>query len=98
MTIHMRQLGITVEETAFVYAILPLTQIFGGPISGFIADKIGNYKPVLLISLILCIVSSITIMFVPTSGDPNAKHRFALIYYSNHIKCFQLLNAKVIIA
>ena len=77
MTIHMRQLGITVEETAFVYTVLPATQMVGPPIAGFIADKMGNYKLVLIINLILTILSSIGIMFVPSSGDPNASERFA---------------------
>lgn len=42
----MRALGITVEETAFVYTILPFASVLGSPIAGFIADKLGNYKPV----------------------------------------------------
>lgn len=75
MTIHMRQLGITVEETAFVYTVLPASQIIGPPIAGFIADRLGNYKIVLVVNLILTIASSVGIMFVPSSGDPNASDR-----------------------
>src|SRR5882724_1680950 len=80
MTIHMRQLGITVEETAFVYTVLPVSQVIGPPIAGFVADKMGNYKLVLIINLVLTILSSVGIMFVPSSGDPNANQRFVCIY------------------
>ncbi|CAG2102740.1 unnamed protein product [Medioppia subpectinata] len=72
MTIHMRQLGITVEETAIVYTVLPITQVIGPPIAGFIADKLGNYKIVLIVNLIITIITSVGIMFVPSSGDPDA--------------------------
>lgn len=75
MTIHMKQLGITVKETAVVYTLLPVSQIVGPPIAGFVADKLGRYKPVLLISLISCILSSTAIMFVPGSGDPDAQYK-----------------------
>lgn len=34
----MRALGITVEETAFVYTILPFAAVLGSPIAGFIGD------------------------------------------------------------
>lgn len=72
MTIHMRQLGITVEETAFVYTVLPVSQVIGPPIAGFVADKFGNYKTVLVVNLILTIASSVGIMFVPSSGPVTA--------------------------
>lgn len=79
MTIHMRQLGISVRETAIVYTILPFTQVIGSPLAGFIADKLGKYKPVLLITLVMCIITSTALNFVPGSGDPesNDEERFA---------------------
>src|SRR5699024_2355370 len=38
--------GITIEEIAIIYTVLPFVAVIGSPIAGFIADKIGNYKPV----------------------------------------------------
>lgn len=73
MTIHMRQLGITVEETAVVYTVLPFIQVIGSPIAGFIADRLGNYKLVLCLTLITSIVSASGLMFIPSSGDPKIK-------------------------
>ncbi|KAH9393498.1 hypothetical protein TYRP_021633 [Tyrophagus putrescentiae] len=70
MSIHMRALGITVEETAFVYTILPFAAVLGSPIAGFIADKLGNYKPVLCSSLVVTVITSVALMFIPSAGDP----------------------------
>lgn len=44
LTIHMRELGINVEETAIMSAITPVVSILMPPIAGLIADKIGNFK------------------------------------------------------
>lgn len=77
MTIHMRQLGITVEETTIVYTVLPFVGVIGSPIAGFIADKIGNYKPVLCLSLVVTIITSVCLMFIPSGGDPEIVKRFA---------------------
>lgn len=65
MTLHMKQLGLTVFEMTIIYAVLPMIQLLGTPIAGFIADKMGNYKPVLLISLGTCIVTTSLIQIVP---------------------------------
>ena len=44
MTIHMKSLGISVEETAIIYGVFPLFTIFAPYIMGMIADKMGNFK------------------------------------------------------
>jgi nitrate/nitrite transporter NarK len=40
----MRELGINVEETAIMSAIIPVVGIIMPPVSGIIADRIGNFK------------------------------------------------------
>lgn len=75
MTLHMKQLGLTMVEMTAVYAILPIIQLLGTPIAGFIADKTGNYKSVLMISLSTCIVTTLMIQFIVPARkarDPNA--------------------------
>ncbi|CAG9855144.1 unnamed protein product [Phyllotreta striolata] len=47
LTIHMRELGINVEETAIMSAITPAVAILMPPIAGMIADKIGNFRVLL---------------------------------------------------
>lgn len=44
LTIHMRELGINVEETAIMSAVTPVVAIVMPPIAGIIADRIGNFK------------------------------------------------------
>lgn len=44
LTIHMRELGISVEETAVMSAVSPVVSILMPPLAGMIADKIGNFK------------------------------------------------------
>ena len=44
MTIHMKSLGITVEETAIVSGIVPPFTILAPSMLGMIADKLGNFK------------------------------------------------------
>lgn len=74
MTLHMKQLGLTMAEMTAVYAILPMIQLLGTPIAGFMADKTGNYKSVLMLSLSTCIVTTLLIQFVVPARkarDPN---------------------------
>ena len=44
MTIHMKSLGITVEETAIINGIVPAFSVLSPSIMGMIADKLGNFK------------------------------------------------------
>lgn len=44
LTIHMRELGINVEETAIMSAVTPFVAIVMPPLAGLIADRIGNFK------------------------------------------------------
>ena len=44
MTIHMKSLGISVEETAIIYGVFPIFSIFAPYAMGIIADKLGNFK------------------------------------------------------
>lgn len=75
MTLHMKQLGLTMVEMTAVYAILPIIQLLGTPIAGFMADKTGNYKSVLMLSLSTCIVTTLLIQYIVPARkarDPNA--------------------------
>lgn len=70
MTLHMKQLGLTMVEMTAVYAILPLIQLLGTPIAGFIADKTGNYKSVLKFTLITCITTTFLLQFIVPARKP----------------------------
>ncbi|XP_054708258.1 major facilitator superfamily domain-containing protein 6-like [Uloborus diversus] len=74
MTIHMKELGITVEETAIIYTFLPVTQLFCTPLAGMIADKLGRYKDVLMLSVLSSVAFATAILFVPPAPDPRVEH------------------------
>ncbi|CAL1297400.1 unnamed protein product [Larinioides sclopetarius] len=74
MTIHMKELGITVEETAIIYTFLPVTQLVCTPLAGMIADKLGRYKDVLMISVLSSVVFATAILFVPPAPNPRMEH------------------------
>ena len=40
LTIHMKDIGISVEHIALMYAVLPFTIFFAPPLVGFMADKL----------------------------------------------------------
>ena len=44
LVIHMRSLGLSVEEVAIVNGVVPVADIVGPPMAGFIADRIGNFR------------------------------------------------------
>ncbi|KAK7863740.1 hypothetical protein R5R35_011144 [Gryllus longicercus] len=44
LTIHMRELGINVKETAIMSAVTPVMAIVMPPLAGMVADRIGNFK------------------------------------------------------
>lgn len=74
MTLHMKQLGLTMVEMTAVYAILPIIQLLGTPIAGFMADKTGNYKSVLLMTLSTCIVTTLLIQYVVPARKARDPH------------------------
>ena len=44
INLHMKSLGMTIQETAVVNAVIPVLFIFTPPLAGFLADKIGNFR------------------------------------------------------
>ncbi|CAL4199043.1 unnamed protein product, partial [Meganyctiphanes norvegica] len=53
LTIHMRTVGITLQEIGLIYAFIPVPCFLGPLLSGMLADKLGNYKAVFLGNWIL---------------------------------------------
>ncbi|XP_047530500.1 uncharacterized protein LOC125066465 [Vanessa atalanta] len=65
LTIHMRELGINVEETAIMSAVTPVISIVMPPLAGMVADKIGNFRLLLALSSGLGGVSALLLLAVP---------------------------------
>lgn len=78
MSIHMKELGLTVKETAVIYTLLPITQTLSSPIAGLIADRLGKYRDVLLVSILMSIVLTTALLYVPTIHDDESSSELQL--------------------
>ncbi|KAJ9578796.1 hypothetical protein L9F63_005004, partial [Diploptera punctata] len=65
LTIHMRELGINVEETAIMSAVTPVVAIIMPPLAGMVADRIGNFRILLSIFSALGGGASLLLLLVP---------------------------------
>ncbi|XP_045495016.1 major facilitator superfamily domain-containing protein 6-A-like [Colias croceus] len=65
LTIHMRELGISVEETAVMSSLTPLFLIMIPPLAGLFADKIGNFRLLLALTSVLGGLSALLMLTVP---------------------------------
>ncbi|XP_037957428.1 uncharacterized protein LOC119687242 [Teleopsis dalmanni] len=70
LTIHMQSIGLTVEEIAIIYLALPFTTFLSPPITGFLVDKFGKYKPVVIMSLLLNAIFHHALLFIPQQEIP----------------------------
>ncbi|XP_022246583.1 uncharacterized protein LOC106463396 [Limulus polyphemus] len=43
-TVHLKSLGMSIRETAIIFAVQPLVALFVAPLIGVLADRIGNFK------------------------------------------------------
>ncbi|XP_051153440.1 uncharacterized protein LOC127276820 [Leptopilina boulardi] len=65
LTIHMRELGINVQETALMSAITPLAVIIMPPLAGLIADRIGNFRISLALLTSVGGLAALLLLLVP---------------------------------
>lgn len=72
LTIHMQSIGITVDEIAIIYLALPFTTFLAPPITGFLVDKFGKYKPVIVLSLLLNALFHHSLMLIPQQEIPGS--------------------------
>ncbi|KAK8744513.1 hypothetical protein OTU49_000845 [Cherax quadricarinatus] len=80
-TLLLRALGLTVQETGFVYTIGPIIPVFAPLLAGIIADKIGNFRCILVFSVALSGFISLAYLAIPparTSPNYSNKVSFSL--------------------
>ncbi|XP_076031168.1 major facilitator superfamily domain-containing protein 6-like [Oratosquilla oratoria] len=65
ITLHMRSLGITEEELAIIYAFNPVIALIGPPLTGMLADRIGNFKVFLSFWMTCSGMAALAFMAVP---------------------------------
>lgn len=65
LTLQARSLGITEKELGVVYAFNPVIAIVGPPLTGMVADKIGNFKVFLSITMAASGCAALVFSVVP---------------------------------
>ena len=82
LTIHMKDIGISIDHIALIYAILPFTIFVAPPFVGYLADKMGSFTRVLLVMFLGTGVFHSVLLFVPTSvtiSRPPTEVKFSLV-------------------
>ncbi|XP_065580659.1 uncharacterized protein LOC136040345 isoform X2 [Artemia franciscana] len=62
-TVHMRSIGLSIEEISTISTCLPFVSLIGSPIAGMLSDKLGQYRYVLIGTLIAAVISQTCILF-----------------------------------
>ena len=73
LTIHMKDIGLSIDHIALIYAVLPFTIFIAPPAIGFLADKLGSFTRVLFLTLLGTGIFHSMLLFVPKNlklGDP----------------------------
>ncbi|XP_076333353.1 major facilitator superfamily domain-containing protein 6-like [Tachypleus tridentatus] len=64
-TVHLKSLGMSIRETAIVFAVQPLVALFVAPLIGVLADRIGNFKILFCFFLTFSAASCLGLYFTP---------------------------------
>lgn len=70
LPLHMQSIGLTMDEFALIYLALPCTTFLAPPVSGFLVDKFGKYKPVVIISFLLNAALHHSLLLIPHQETP----------------------------
>lgn len=58
------------EEIAMIYLALPFTTFIAPPLTGFLVDRFGKYKPVVIISFLTTAALHHSLLFLPQQELP----------------------------
>ncbi|XP_022237365.1 uncharacterized protein LOC111084947 [Limulus polyphemus] len=64
-TVHLKSLGMSIRETAIIFAVQPLVALFVAPLIGVLADRIGNFKTLFCFFLTFSALSCLGLYFTP---------------------------------
>ncbi|XP_060516228.1 major facilitator superfamily domain-containing protein 6 [Cylas formicarius] len=70
LTIHMQSIGLKMEDIALIYLSLPFTTFLAPPITGYLVDKFGRYKPVVIVSFLLSAILHHSLLLIPPQETP----------------------------
>ncbi|XP_045105827.1 uncharacterized protein LOC123501209 isoform X2 [Portunus trituberculatus] len=73
LNIHMRFLGISMQEVTWINSALPLFALIGPPIVGMVADKLGHYRAITIICMLFAMFLHVGLLFVPSCNSTSAE-------------------------
>ncbi|TRY63123.1 hypothetical protein TCAL_04004 [Tigriopus californicus] len=78
LSIHMKSMGFSLEDTAWVTSAMPIADILAPPLAGIIADKMGNFRVFMCIITFLNGASSLVLLLIPRLQDSSLVEDVAL--------------------
>jgi hypothetical protein len=69
LNLHMKSLGLSIQEVAIINAVIPVLFIFTPPLAGFLAEKVGNFRILLSILTALGGFFALLLLLIPPSRD-----------------------------
>ena len=69
LNLHMKHLGLSVQEVAVINAVIPILFIFTPPLAGFLADKVGNFRVLLSVLTALGGVFALLLLVIPDARN-----------------------------
>lgn len=64
-TLHMKSLGISLTDIGIQFAVTPLATLIATPLIGLLADKMGNFRRMLSLALVICACIAFLLLYVP---------------------------------
>lgn len=83
LNIHMRYLGLNIQEVTWINAALPLTALIGPPIVGMLADKLGHYRPITIVCMLLATFLHAALLFVPSCNSSTTQETSLSLHCSS---------------
>lgn len=69
LNLHMKHLGLGIQQVAVINAVIPILFIFTPPLSGFLADKVGNFRVLLSVLTALGGLFALLLLAIPPATD-----------------------------
>ncbi|XP_068215277.1 major facilitator superfamily domain-containing protein 6-A-like [Palaemon carinicauda] len=65
LTVHMTSIGLNIKQITWINSALPLTSLVGPPLVGMLADRVGRYRLITVICMLLSASLHTALLFVP---------------------------------
>jgi len=84
LTLHLKSLGFTIEDASLVNSVIPGADIFGPPLAGFLADKLGNFRLFMASLTFFNGASSLLLLAIPPLNNTTVNNGTMLVIGSEN--------------